>query len=638
MTTPKTFIDLSAAYKSPLNSFVNIIGTVVDIQKPTPTRTGEWMITFKLLDDQIQNALYGSEGLRVRFFNKDIKRIPPVRQHGDVVLLRNVKMTHFTGQPIALSNIQTQVLIFPVASIPTPNFEIAYQDKKRLQCLGSPLDMQTLKLEEQAYVIKLKAQMSPIVDLLPPVRFDDHLSSPRNAPTQPAAIRKRAGEDLQSDDAKRARSSTFGPKYRKVSEVRHYDFADLCVLVVKKFQSQSGACELYVTDFTENKELYLYLPPEAEADDSRDGDQYGYSGGQKKQWSGPYGQQVLKIDVMSPHAEYANREIAEGDLVLLQNVKLKSSPNSNGRLEGNMWQDIRNPQKIQIKKWKDMEAAEVVALNARKNRYWAARNAKVGDGNEENKKLTKRQRKKFGKQKRKDVTRQANNQHKDESDVAGKETDEVPNGGTKVKINPHVRCGHREVRISSLRDIQDPENKRHTNTLPDGTTYTLPFVNAKFRAQVRVVAFYPEAVEDFAVPESPDQSQPTEEDDSLQIDYDSSLAHRWSFSLLLEDTSSEKNRQWVYVGHEEAQYLFGKHVEDPTDLHQDRKLLAKIKEKLCILWGNLEEKVEGEEVSNLPFECCIHEYGVEVDEDDEQEAEGVLGFERRYRMFGVTIS
>lgn len=618
------------------------------------------MITFKLLDDKLRDAYYGSEGLKVRFFRRDVKRLPQVRQYGDVVLLRNIKMTHYNGQPLALSNLQTQVLVFPLAAIPTPNFEIAYQDKKRLQCLGSTPDMQTLTLEEQAFVIKLKAEMSSTVDGLPDIpmpqdmqdaRLFDHDElrprppvplPPANAPTEPAAVRKRPGHELQSDDAKRVRSSAFGPKYRKISEVRHYDFADLCVLVVKKFTSQSGACELYVTDYTENKELYLYLPPEAEAEDGRDGDQFNYSGGQKKQWPGPYGQQVLKIDVMSPHADYASREIAEGELILLQNVKLKASMNQNGRLEGNMWQDSRNPEKIQIKKCKDLEVPEVKALYERKSRYWAARNAKVGKGAEETKGLTNKQRKKLEKQKRKEHARHAKSVAIDHAQkgaikCSDHEDGEIETSRPKVKLNTHVRCGHSEVRTSSLREIQDPENKRHTNTLPDGTTYTLPFVNAKFRAQVRVVGFYPESISDFAVPKPPDQSQPTDEDDSLLIDYDSSLGYRWSFSLLLEDTTPDKNRQWVYVGHEEAQYLFGKDVEDPTNLNEDRKLLAKIREKLCILWGNLEEKDEGEEISNLPFECCMYEYGVEVDEGA-MTAESGFGFERRYRMFGVTIS
>ena len=80
----------------------------------------------------------------------------------------------------------------------------------------------------------------------------------------------------------------------------------------------------------------------------------------------------------------------------------------------------------------------------------------------------------------------------------------------------------------------------------------------------------------------------------------------------------------------EAQYLFGNDLPDPVDLRENRKLLAQLREKMCILWGNLEEKTELDAISNLPFECCLMEYGVD--------AEDKGAFQRQYRMHGVTIS
>lgn len=150
----------------------------------------------------------------------------------------------------------------------------------------------------------------------------------------------------------------------------------------------------------------------------------------------------------------------------------------------------------------------------------------------------------------------------------------------------------------------------------------------------------------------------------------------WSFALQLEEiTKRPKNddgaadgsgssRIWLHVGHSEAQFLFGNDVADPSDLRQDSGLLTQLREKLYILWGDLEERkrkeVEDERVakrlklaagaekqakqeqeqqqeepSNLPFNCCLQEYGVLQDGGS---AEELADWERQYMMFGVVIS
>ena len=88
-----------------------------------------------------------------------------------------------------------------------------------------------------------------------------------------------------------------------------------------------------------------------------------------------------------------------------------------------------------------------------------------------------------------------------------------------------------------------------------------------------------------------------------------------------------------------------------------------MKEKLFILWGDLEERkakaiAEGNSatphnwgpVSSVPFTCCIKEYGVrcshESDADDGMVVnhdsgcshEDCFGWERRFAMFQTTIN
>jgi len=150
----------------------------------------------------------------------------------------------------------------------------------------------------------------------------------------------------------------------------------------------------------------------------------------------------------------------------------------------------------------------------------------------------------------------------------------------------------------------------------------------------------------------------------------------WSFALQVEEVSprlatskntAPPNRIWLNVSHMEAQHLLGNAVDDPSDLREDATLLNQLREKLYILWGDLEERKrsedehgeddgdgdrtaakrakldgaqqQGEEQkqqpSNLPFNCCLQEYGV-VREGGKPEE--IADWERQYMMFGVTIS
>jgi hypothetical protein len=83
--------------------------------------------------------------------------------------------------------------------------------------------------------------------------------------------------------------------------------------------------------------------------------------------------------------------------------------------------------------------------------------------------------------------------------------------------------------------------------------------------------------------------------------------------------------------------------------------LSAIREKLFLLWGNLEEQkttalASGEplgRVSSIPFECHIKEYGVpctHAKESDAMDVDGQIcsqadcfGWERRFAIFDTTI-
>jgi protection-of-telomeres protein 1 len=144
----------------------------------------------------------------------------------------------------------------------------------------------------------------------------------------------------------------------------------------------------------------------------------------------------------------------------------------------------------------------------------------------------------------------------------------------------------------------------------------------------------------------------------------------WSFALQVEEVAGKTttrnvrqqdaahrpaSRMWINVSHLEAQHLFGNAVDDPTDLREDAALLNQLREKLYILWGDLEEqkmselvgervakraKLDGEtgsdqKPSNLPFNCCLQEYGALREGG---RADEITDWERQFMMFGVTIN
>lgn len=621
MEPPKSYISLKEAYNAPNNHFASIIGIVVDVQPPKVAQTGQHMFTFKLLDQALHESAYGTQGLTVRFFREVAATLPKVRTLGDVVLLRTIKMVKFNGQQIALSNNRTIVMVFPAASIPDPGFGVAFTGTKRLNCHGAEKDIDSLTPQEQAYVIQVKARMQPTIAQIPKVTIEDPTKKPSSnlPPSTPVEKNTR-------------RQSSFGPKFKLVSELRHRDFADICAQVVKKFANKYGYCELYVSDYTKNDAMWYYTPPEEDPEKERDGDMFGYAGPPKKTWPGPYGWLVLKVNAKEPHATFINARINEGDFVLLRNVKMKIMAEGS-KLEADMWPDSMNPEKVQVAKLMNHDMQEIREVTRRKEKYWASRK-KLEEVQQQaeapRKSRTERNREKKDRKQRK---------KEEERAAAAAEVHGASHGGNMHSdLNKHVRCSHQEVHITSLRDILDPDNARHTNTLPDGRTYSLPFINAKYRARVRVVDYSPKLLEDFAVDPLLDEDV---EMSPIGMEYYASPKLEWFFSLTLEDAKSTQpgpspQRIEVHFQHEDAQFLLG-NLEDPKDLQSNPQLLAKLREKLFTLWGNLEEKDADTPLSNRPFECCIGEYGVEMDDDDPEKADVPFGWKRLYRMFETTI-
>lgn len=97
----------------------------------------------------------------------------------------------------------------------------------------------------------------------------------------------------------------------------------------------------------------------------------------------------------------------------------------------------------------------------------------------------------------------------------------------------------------------------------------------------------------------------------------------------------------------------------PTSLRKDPEQLAILRERLFILWGDLEERkktiteesgqgpLKLDRASSRPFTCCIQEYGVRCSHLSDADAisydtsgcsrEDCFGWERRFGIFQTTI-
>jgi hypothetical protein len=757
---PDGFINLATARNSTSSAPVNIIGLVVDRREPKQARgTGDHVFTFKLADASISlsdmGGQYGEgrwDGFTVRCFrgSGSLHMMPQTARIGDAVLLRGIGLTTWNNKVLAMSNAKSSLkfLTFPSESIPSPTYQVNIMGgKQKLSGEGSPGQLEVLTLAEQAYIIKLKHDLA---EQIKSRQLGNELP-PGTASGPSSAVKRTNPNDLGGNSAdatptKRPRhTGGFGPKFRLIRDTTFPPcWTDLCGEVIKSFPNSWG-CDLYISDYTSNKHMRKYPEPDEAEDDGagsgREGDYFNYAGVPTKRWPGPWGYNILKVNVKEPHAGYIASNVKIGDFVELQNVKMRQAPDN--FLEADMWPDHLDTSRIQIRKLYP-GATLVKKLQERRDEYWSTRekllDARRDKDSTRNDKdtstttLSKTEKKRLKRQKQREKE-QAAKALATGSNSIGLELTKT----TKSNINAHIRCSHDDVPVLSLHKILDPNNIRHSSTIKSNDAedrkITLPFINAKYRSRVRVVDYAPRQLEDFAVWVNSDDENASDDEDDYEPPSpppgSEARSHsprrgrgrwEWRFALQLEDSpmfprtkkkdkektpdepdqtvgdgdgeeEEKEDRIWVQLHHEHAMFLFGRDVDDPEDLRENSRLRGRLREKLFILWGDLEEvkgkgkeaekktgnegkmddgeamavdsfrladKMEpvvagggdvvdtttavaagGRESRSLPFECCLMEYGVQMDEDlgngeSVGEEEG-FGWERMFALFGTTI-
>lgn len=213
-----------------------------------------------------------------------------------------------------------------------------------------------------------------------------------------------------------------------------------------------------------------------------------------------------------------------------------------------------------------------------------------------------------------------------------------------MRKNVNIQC-------TALDDILEPSILLARS--PKGNAYQLPFRNVSYLAKVRILDFLPNRLEDFAAPYASseyDMLSSASEESGSEMDIDSSgdINWEWRFALLVEDaslrsrSSQERKQMILQVCGTDGDYLLDMEAED---LSKNSEALAKVREKLFVIWGDLlERKLEGRfsGVSSKddrplakPFECLIKEYGAK--RLGAQKRSPLEQWERCFRIYGTRI-
>ncbi|KAL1999243.1 hypothetical protein VTN02DRAFT_4832 [Thermoascus thermophilus] len=631
---PPGFVDITSAKSS--QGYVNIIGVVVDLLPKSRSAGSSFLITFTIKDSDFDVDPW--KGLKIKYFNDAERCLPDVRV-GDVILLRSVRVRPFRGFPVGVASQGYKV--------PWVIFRQGQGSQTGVSPICGP-ESDEPSLQETAYANSLLNRKLGIHSAQPSPVQSARFSTPVTAVSASRSSRP---------------SSTKRDRFSLLKDITPHTFADLVVQVVKTFP-EGGRYILYVTDYTTNKALFDYTLHNDE-DYPREGDTFNYLSRPKRNtWPGPYGQMTLQVTLWEPHASFAQQNVREDDIVHLSNVHIKLARDSD-RIEASIHTDRLYSNKIHVSVIDGFDDPRITELLKRKREYWK----KIrGDDTRLGKDAGTSQNGANGSKKNAKKKRAEQQRKNKETKIEEGQTEIVRSVQVKRnEPNRNIAAMDPAIPCRSLADIL--ANESHNNALPGGVEYRLPFQNLRYRATVRVVDFFPPKLEDFAVPYNPEyamlsgsESDEEDEEDTMMNGRHRRRLWEWRFCLLVEDGTppprgQPRERVKLFVSGPDAEFLL---KLTAVNLRQNERTLHQLREKLFILWGDLEEKKNThpggkldpqslENPSGRPFTCCIKEYGVKCEGDHDPDAmtdddpsscgnEDCLGWERRFAMFGTTIN
>lgn len=630
---------LTDAFERQTGQRYQVIGVCVDFLDPVKSRGSDYTMRFKLWDDT-WDTYAGGYGMSFRVFKPNITQLPPIQEQGDVVILRNFTTKSY-GETFGLSNHQSRWVVLPSAALATAESLQEMHRQARWPGQNDPaLGRQANMFSESEF-----RYAKWLADKADPTHWPPLLGSTK---LQRDYIKSSNGGNTSSRDWKfRLIKDLEAPLTNKAS------FAEL-LGEVRKIYCDDHKTELYLTDYTTNDRLYDYRYTDG-ADGGREGDPFGYIGESSSKWAGPWGKMTMSIVLWDPHSAFARDNVKEGTLVYLRNVKIKLD-NNGSRLEGCCHGDRSNPTKVNVEVKKPYEAQgdeRLKALLMRKRDYEAKAKAENVRFIHNAQQVQKRPHEGTEEQRSK-KTKTRNRKKKENRAKTEAEQTTAASEKPLNKLNGNIRCENHNVPCKTIVDILDPDVLLRETA--KGTVYRLPFQNCRYKANVKVVDFFPDDIADFAAPRkvsqydclSDDGAVEDSDDDPTQVNgYD--VKWEWRFILLVEDARQQIHgrgqpaRMELLVANTDGDYLLDMeacNLRDPKNAQE----LAKVKEKLFLLWGDLLERKEeaataeraNVKPSARPFQCLIKEYGVPIRSPGGRSKDG-LSYDRIFGLFGTTI-
>ncbi|KAH6611079.1 telomere-binding alpha subunit central domain-containing [Trichoderma cornu-damae] len=657
-------------HKRGVGKFLNVIGVVKDFRTPAPTRGSDWKSEIRLYDGSVEDAT--SDSLAINIFRPENEMPNP--SLGDVIVLFQAKLQLHTKTLSLVTHWTTDIYLYSASQIPRPpdGAEKALRPPPR------------------------KTTHTPGQSVHEYVSILYHSIDKSVIPTE-----------AEFQDTKAKLLSGAG-RFKELKDVRDGTFVDVVVQLVKNPYDSGDRITLWVSDFTENDGFFhfAFKGHGAPGDQAAGPDGYlatspfGAGAGAGGEWQGPFGKRSMQVTCFDPHTTFIREwGLSTGSWVMLRNLQIKYGRNATN-LEGFLREDRGSSSlKINIIRMDptNRESSDPRLMEAvqRHHAYHREKQHQLHDiffaemaGKKRKIAMAEMGFVQGDKPKKKNK-----NKSKAKKKAMNQEESTVASTAYSEGLTRLVKCEYESKAISNIEDILDPVYIQ-TDVNGKQVKLRLPFVNVNYRAFVRVVNFTPPNLEDFARPKKAAKHEIVSGNEGSEADFDTegegaSLADRatareweWRFFLELEDANPPKDDQegrktlWVAVNNLSAQCLTNL---DASDLRQDQKKLEVLRQRLFLLWGELEEKksVEEEEnrrraalanreairpplhssddesssmpqrsdaqssqVSNRPFTCCIHQYGVQVPEGDPHKADAGEGkrWQRMFGLFGTRIA
>ncbi|KAH8805697.1 hypothetical protein F5884DRAFT_800255 [Xylogone sp. PMI_703] len=557
---------------------VNVIGFIKDHQPPIRSRGTDFKCSVEIKDKSVE---YSQCGIKIHIFAPEDKMPLFSGAAGDALLVRKAKTQMWAGIVSLVSNRATEFHIIPASRIPQSmsgvraNLWRSYAQKGRY-----PTALET------EYVIWANT-------------FKENMSLPSAEVFEERAIR----------------AMSVKQKFSLLKDVKSEAFHDILGEVVKVFDGSGESLTVYLSDYTANSSFYNYAWSGVDGEISREGDEYGYVSKLKKapkEWPGPYGKLTIQLTLWDGHAAFVREKVKIGQWVLLKNVQFKIG--ALGCLEGYLRGDRHTFEgKIQVEIMQRRESEDQDEDYSENYARWKEGIRRKYEWEEKFKRQIKQLRDDaaggFAEKRKLDGTEKngSKRRRKEKREAAFAKAAAAANKAKEIDLNENVKCNHPDISVSTIKEILEPEILPSTSEAEE--VRVSPFTVAKYRANVNVVDYFPDKIEDFAVGRRlSDYDMLSDYSGGEDSDVEEDMRNfrdgkgfrervwEWRFALQVEEArkkdevgnAKEKERMWLMVDNQAAQMLLGLE-EDAANLRKTPGLLSKLKEQLFKLWGNLEE-------------------------------------------------